>query len=449
MAASAAKVFGIGLSKTGTTSLANALQILGYKTRDNMGVVEYASGNLSSVDLDAVEAFDALTDTPIPSFYRELDRRFPGSKFILTLRDAEGWLKSCQKQFTQRFAELQTDAHKRLFMDLYGTDVFDEAKFASGYRRFVDGVQAYFRHRPGDLLTINIAAGEGWEKLCPFLGRPEPDLPFPKANVTRITWTRLDDLVAIARQGGLELMRRHPQAAGGDPDAKGPVQGSAHGPRRMVERVIRRLLDQDGVDAGVEACHKVVLKALGNLNPQIPALSPVAARVPYDERRRWNHLWLIDPLDGESSYVSGKGDFTVNIALVEDGQPIYGVVYAPATDTVYYGRAGKGGFRRIRDEPAVKLIARSSQATGAQSGTSPAAPRPPNGSEAASFGLSMCRAIEDGAGRGSPFGASMEWQTAAAHAVARSVGARVCECDSGKELAYNQPDLAHRAFTIE
>src|SRR5205807_261378 len=132
MATGKAKIFGIGLSKTGTTSLANALQILGYNTKDNMGVVKYAAGDLSSVDLDIVDAFDAVTDTPVPSFYRELDARYPGSKFILTVRDSDGWLKSCKKQFTQRFAEVQTDAHKRLFTDLYGTDVFDVQGFTVG-----------------------------------------------------------------------------------------------------------------------------------------------------------------------------------------------------------------------------------------------------------------------------------------------------------------------------
>ena len=169
MATGTAKIFGIGLSKTGTTSLANALQILGYKVKDNMGVVEYRAGDLASVDLDLVDAHDALTDTPIPSFYRELDARYHGSKFVLTVRDSEGWLKSCKKQFTERFATVQTDAHRRLFLDLYGTDVFDNQQFANGYDRFVAGVREHFKDRPGDLLVINVTAGEGWEKLCAFL----------------------------------------------------------------------------------------------------------------------------------------------------------------------------------------------------------------------------------------------------------------------------------------
>ena len=209
MATSKSKIFGIGLSKTGTTSLSNALQILGYNTKDNMGVIKYAAGDVSSVDLDLVDANDALTDTPIPSFYRELDVRYPGSKFILTVRDSEGWLRSCKKQFTPRFAGIQTDAHKRLFMDLYGTDAFDDRGFAHGYERFVDGAREYFKDRQSDFLIIDIAAGEGWEKLCPFLEKPVPDIPFPKANVTQVRWMSIEDVVAVASQAGLELMRRY------------------------------------------------------------------------------------------------------------------------------------------------------------------------------------------------------------------------------------------------
>src|SRR5437667_405805 len=138
MATANAKIFGLGLSKTGTTSLANALQILGYRTKDNMGVVKYATDDLSSVDLEVVDANDALTDTPIPSFYRALDARYPGSKFILTVRDSEGW-----------------------------------------------------------------------RKLCPFLERPVPDVPFPKANVTQVRWMNVDDIVAIATHAGDELLRRY------------------------------------------------------------------------------------------------------------------------------------------------------------------------------------------------------------------------------------------------
>ena len=166
------KVFGVGLSKTGTTSLARALEILGYSVKDCLGITKYLKGNISSIDKTALESYDALTDTPIPNFYQELDKEYPGSKFILTVRDMDGWLKSCKKQFNQKLAEKRSDAANQLFLELYDTVTFDEEKFRSGYKKFTESVLEYFKDRPGDLLVIDISKGEGWEKLCPFLNKP-------------------------------------------------------------------------------------------------------------------------------------------------------------------------------------------------------------------------------------------------------------------------------------
>ena len=452
MATGKAKIFGLGLSKTGTTSLANALQILGYKIKDNMGVVKYARGDLSSVDLDVVDAYDALTDTPIPSFYRELDARFPGSKFILTMRDSEGWLKSCKKQFTQRFAEVQTEAHKRLFIDLYGTDVFDDERFASGYVRFVDGVREYFKDRPHDLLIINIAGGEGWEKLCLFLERPVPDVPFPKANVTKVRWMNVDDIVAVATHAGEELMRRYEgvrQEAG--------LGGGVNSDRRsrtvkqLFERVVQSMRGEDAVHSAARAARRVIVSGLTRLNPQIPVLSRAGELVPYDVRREWNHLWLVDPLDGEAAFVSGSGEFSVNIALIEDGRPIYGVVHAPATGTTYYSSAGKGAYQRGRGGEPVRLtLSRDSKrlATTGGARTRGGDASTEEGPWESSQALTMCTLTEGTEPGDFTFPRSMEWQTAAAQAILNAAGLRVCECESGKELGYNKKDLANSLVQV-
>lgn len=108
MTATRPKIFGIGLSKTGTTSLAHALEILGYRTKDYPGLSRYRAGDLSSVDLAVVDAYDALTDTPIPSFYRELDQRYPGAKFILTVR-ASRRLAEVLPEAIQRKARRQAE----------------------------------------------------------------------------------------------------------------------------------------------------------------------------------------------------------------------------------------------------------------------------------------------------------------------------------------------------
>jgi 3'-phosphoadenosine 5'-phosphosulfate (PAPS) 3'-phosphatase len=441
MAASTPKIFGIGLSKTGTTSLANALQILGYKTKDNIGVVKYAAGDLSSMDLNVVDAHDAVTDTPIPSFYRELDATYPGSKFILTVRDSKGWSTSCRKQFTRPHTERQNEAHRRLFSDLYGTDVFEEEGFASGYRRFVDGVRDYFKGRPQDLLVLDVSGGEGWEKLCAFLNRPVPDIPFPKANVTQIRWMSIDDVVAVAKQGGVELMRRFNGRRG--LGAQGDAEHSpAHTARSVFNAALQALRVGDSVEVAVKKGHKVIAAGLTKLNSRIPVVSRASDLVPYQARRQWNHCWLVDPLDGEAAFARGSEDFSVNIALIEDGQPICGVVHVPATDTTYYGQAGKGAYRCTRGQQPIPLA--QTQGPWQRAQTNPTT-RPDEGSSRA---LAMCMLAEGKRSTESILEPAMEWRTAAADAILRSVGLCICDAASGRELVYNNQDLANGAIKI-
>jgi 3'-phosphoadenosine 5'-phosphosulfate (PAPS) 3'-phosphatase len=436
-----AKIFGIGLSKTGTSSLAQALQRLGFTTKDCMGATRYVAGDLSSIDMDTVLAHDALTDTPIPSFYRELDRRFPGSKFILTVRDREGWLRSCKKQFNERSAAAQNDAHRRLFEDLYGTNVFDEQRFAGGYERFVAGVMEYFRNRPQDLLVLNVAAGEGWEKLCPFVGRPVPDMPFPKANVTQIRWMNIDDLVAVAEAAGRELLKRY----GGAVETAGRETGAvrAAGGMSILERALQAALGRDAVEAAMRSAHRVIVTRLGRLNPAIPVLSPVEAAPAFAQRRQWNHVWLIDPLDGRRAFAGGRREFSVNVALVEDGQPIYGVVHAPALGTTYYGRIGKGAYRRAGAGAAVRLAAPSGEpattaAPGAGAGRD----------DQCSLALAMCALLERPPQHAPAFGPAAEWKAAAAQAVLSAAELRALDEGSGNEPTYNSQRLEVAPLTF-
>ncbi|MDP1643939.1 MAG: inositol monophosphatase family protein [Thiobacillus sp.] len=431
MGADNSKIFGIGLSKTGTTSLAHALEILGYKTKDYPGIENYRAGDLSCVDLQVVDTYDALTDTPIPSFYRELDARYPNSKFILTVRDKAGWLKSCKKQFTERLAEKQTEAHNQLFKDLYGCTVFDEQKFLSGYEKFVSGALEYFRDRPHNLLVINVTAGEGWEKLCPFLGQAVPDIPFPKANVTQITWMNIEDIVAVAKRAGQATLQtyRQGQATGAMGKALYALRG---GNAAALQRATR-------------AAHKVVVDGLKKLNAQIPVLSRDGDAVPYSERAKWNHLWLVDPLDGAGGFLGADGSFTVNIALVQDGAPIYGVVYAPVTDTVYYARIGKGAFKMEGATEPKRLDVRenSGPKTAMVSAQKKQGPTP------ASRALTMCLVAEGQADTCTFDDPCPEWKTAAAQLIVSASGKRVYDCKSKQGLTYNKEGLVSECFIVE
>ena len=185
------KVFGIGLSRTGTTSLNEALTLLGYRSKHYpIEMLTLNSGRLG-INLQLVAKYDALTDTPIARFYQELDLAFPGSKFILTIRDMEGWLRSCRRHFESWLQALSRNAIKnqavieesrQLQIDLYKTLTFDEAKFIQAYSRHLCAVEIYFKRREKDFIIVNICKDEGWECLCPFLGCSIPDKPFPWLN---------------------------------------------------------------------------------------------------------------------------------------------------------------------------------------------------------------------------------------------------------------------------
>ncbi len=433
------KIFGIGLSKTGTSSLAQALQILGYKTLDNMGASRYVAGDLSSIDLATVEAHEALTDTPIPSFYRELDARYPGSKFILTVRDRPGWLKSCMKQFNARFAETQSEPNRRLFEDLYGTNVFDEARFSAGYDRFVAGVLDYFKDRPSDLLVLDVAGGEGWEKLCPFLGKPIPDVPFPKANVTQIRWMRMEDLVALAEEAGRALLPWYEGELA--PEAQRSGVGAALTGRRLLGRAMKLALGRDASEAARKAAFKVLAAGLRKLNSEIPIVSPMEPVPPYEERRRWNHLWLVDPLDGAEAFARGDSAFSVNIALIEDGRPIYGVVHSPARGVTYYGRTGKGAFRRSAGGDALALEAAAKSAAGTSE------EERPEREAGCSFALGLCLVAEAAPQGALSCESAMEWSVAAAHAVLAAAGLQLCD-GATRPLRYNQSALSVRWASV-
>ncbi|MBI3154319.1 MAG: hypothetical protein HYZ20_02825 [Burkholderiales bacterium] len=431
------KIFGIGLSKTGTSSLAQALQRLGYRTKDCMGALRYLPGDLASIDLDTVLAHDALTDTPIPSFYRELDARFPGSKFILTVRDRAGWLQSCRKQFNERSAAAQSEAHRKLFEDLYGTNVFDEPRFAAGYDRFVAGVREHFRGRPGDLLELDLGAGQGWDELCAFLGRPVPDAPFPKANVTQIRWIDIEDIVAIAQAAGDELLARYTGPVADEARSRAGAAGGALGALRRTLRVAARA---DAAAAARAAC-KLIAAGLNRRTPGLPVLHPGQDAPPHAQRKRWNHLWLVDQLDGTEAFAQGRGDFSVDIALVEDGVPIYGVVHAPATGVTLHGRTGKGAFRRVAGGEVQRLPLMQHEDVGDEHAARAA------GGQGGSHALALCAQLESAGTMGAGFEPVDEWRAAAAQALIAASGTHLLLGADGAEPAYNSEWLrlgAHR-----
>jgi len=130
-----------------------------------------------------LDGFDAATDSPIAAEFEALDAFYPGSKFIYTVRDVASWLESCSRQFGSKGTK--NIWKKQIRHKLYGADIYDELLFRRAYAAHEAKVMAYFANRPDDLLVLNICGGEGWEKLCPFLGLPKPSFSFPLRNKTK------------------------------------------------------------------------------------------------------------------------------------------------------------------------------------------------------------------------------------------------------------------------
>lgn len=175
------KVFCIGFQKTGTTSLYAALERLGYRTAAVAGrdwTAERLAAEGAALCIDTARNYDAAQDMPWPIFFRELDAAYPGSKFILTVRDPGKWFASIEGHFGANEGEMQAFVYGR-----------DAAAPAGNKARYLEtlgahevAVRAHFADRPGDLLVMDLEAGDGWAKLCAFLGAPVPAEPFPARN---------------------------------------------------------------------------------------------------------------------------------------------------------------------------------------------------------------------------------------------------------------------------
>ena len=113
--------------------------------------------------------------------------------------------------------------------------------------------------------------------------------------------------------------------------------------------------DQSPLTEADMASHHVIVDGLRSLDPETPLLSEESSKISFDVRNSWRRYWLVDPLDGTREFVKRNGEFTVNIALIEDGIPVLGVVQVPVTGTIYYGVQGQGAWCRNREQPPIPI----------------------------------------------------------------------------------------------
>lgn len=189
----ATRIFGIGMHKTGTVSLNTALGMLGLDSAHWLGpwwardiYDQVMSGNGRS---NTLERSYAVSDLPLPLIFREIDRAYPGSKFILTMRNEADWLRSVETHWSGA-NEWHGTWKRDCFTNhchslLYGRASFDRETMLTRYWRHNFEVMEHFKDRPDDLLVLNIDSKLKWPPLCHFLRFPVPDVPYPHFNRSR------------------------------------------------------------------------------------------------------------------------------------------------------------------------------------------------------------------------------------------------------------------------
>lgn len=194
------KIAGIGLSRTGTTSLVSALKQLGIASHHTPRT------------LKNIHDAKAVADLPVPLLYDMIDTSYPGSRFILTTRDRESWLHSMHTFFMLNDVQFTNLIYLRILHErVYGSAQFDRIKFSSSFDRYHEEIQTYFQGRESDLLILNLKKEtRPFETLASFLGCPTPDCSYPKSNPVRHILHlsqafahRESDLETLRRVGGL------------------------------------------------------------------------------------------------------------------------------------------------------------------------------------------------------------------------------------------------------
>jgi len=230
--------------------------------------------------------------------------------------------------------------------------------------------------------------------------------------------------------------------------------------------------DKSPITEADRQAHHIISGALKET--LIPLLSEEGREIPYDERKNWEYYWLVDPLDGTKEFVSRNGEFTVNIALIKNGIPILGVVYAPVPDVLYFASDEIGAYKieafsscKIdaswddilmksvklpikKDRNNFTIIASRSHMNEETLDYISKLKELHRNTEIISAGssLKLCLIAENKADVYPRFGTTMEWDIAAGHAIVKYSGGKVMQAGTTDELKYNKPDLRNPFFVV-
>ncbi|MCF2592295.1 3'(2'),5'-bisphosphate nucleotidase CysQ [Bacteroides caecigallinarum] len=233
---------------------------------------------------------------------------------------------------------------------------------------------------------------------------------------------------------------------------------------------IEKKADNSPLTIADRKAHEVISKILSSTN--IPVLSEEGKKLPFESRKEWNELWIVDPLDGTKEFIKKNGEFTVNIAYVKNGKPEAGVIYIPVKEELYLGDCECGAFKieninsiseddtfpsltskaihlpiKENREKFVVVASRSHLSPETQDFIEKIKESHPN-IETVSKGssLKLCLIAEGKADIYPRFAPTMEWDTAAGHAIIRAAGKEVYHTDEKTPLTYNKEDLLNPWF---
>ena len=203
--------------------------------------------------------------------------------------------------------------------------------------------------------------------------------------------------------------------------------------------------------------NEIICSRIETLYGNIPIMSEENKQVGYDERKAWEYYWCIDPIDGTKEFIKKNDEFTVNIALIHAGEPVLGVVYAPAINELYYAKKGSGAFlngkrlplERKRENGVLRVVASRSHLSKETQAFIDALPAKKIECVSRGSSLKLCMVASGEADIYPRLAPTMEWDTAAADAIVRESGKMTFVYNEKKPLRYNKENLLNPWFVVQ
>ncbi|MBD3897772.1 3'(2'),5'-bisphosphate nucleotidase CysQ [Halomonas sp. ML-15] len=218
--------------------------------------------------------------------------------------------------------------------------------------------------------------------------------------------------------------------------------------------------DQSPLTEADMASHHALVALLEELTPDVPVLSEESAEIPFSTRQAWQRYWLIDPLDGTKEFINKNGEFTLNVALVEEGVPVFGIVHAPVLQTTWVGQVGGEAFkivqgiyaniqvRELPDPETAPWKVVGSRRHGAETFEAFCSALPAYECVSMGSSLKLCLVAEGNADLYPRLAPTSEWDTAAAQAVVTASGGEVLNAETLEPLRCNQQESVLNPFFI-